>query len=346
MTRLCEAEEIAASDRALRLIARAAEGSVRDAVALLDQLATFGSGGVDEEAAARLVGTVDTALQHRLLTAVLTGDRQEVSALVAEIESGGWDPRHVYGEFLGYCRDALHLLLGGERAQVDLPEEESLALLSLARQAGYESLLRLLHQLLLSEGTVRRSEAATLALEVVWLRLAELPKLTRLEEILGGSPPRSEGGPPTPAGPPRGTQDSGSPLAATGAAEAQPAAPPLEDVPRFLDLVSRKKQILAAHLAEVDELTFADGKLRIYTPPNDPWLSTALEREGNRRVLESCMAEVWGEGAGWHLRERSRAMPVEPAPTAAGNPALGHPRVQAALDIFGGTAETQEGDNR
>ena len=190
---LAESEEIEASDTALRLIARAGEGSVRDSVALLDQLATFGSGRIADEDAARILGGVGATVHFRLLSSILQGLGQEVSAVVAEIENEGWDPRHVYGEFLSYCRDALHLALGTKTADIELPEDDAEQLAQLAHDAGYENLLRLLHQLLGSESTVRRSEAGALAVEIAWLRAAELPKLTRIEELLAGDMPPSGG---------------------------------------------------------------------------------------------------------------------------------------------------------
>jgi DNA polymerase-3 subunit gamma/tau len=195
---LSTAEEIEISDKALRLIARAGDGSVRDAVALLDQLATFGSGKITDEEAARILGGVDHALFLRLLSAIVGGDSREVSAVVRDVEGQGWDPRHVYGEFLNYGRDALHLALGGAAADVDLPEEEAKSLGKVAKKAGYENLLRLVHQMLASENTVRRSETGSLALEICWLRAAELPKLIRVEQILGGKVP--EGSSSAPAG--------------------------------------------------------------------------------------------------------------------------------------------------
>ncbi|MCB1009606.1 MAG: DNA polymerase III subunit gamma/tau, partial [Acidobacteria bacterium] len=69
LAEICRAESIEATPRALALVARAGEGSVRDAVALLDQLATFGNGRVDEAEAARLLGGLDLALFDRLLGA-------------------------------------------------------------------------------------------------------------------------------------------------------------------------------------------------------------------------------------------------------------------------------------
>ncbi len=184
---ICEAEAIQASDTALRLIARAGEGSVRDSVALLDQLATFGSGAIADEDAVRLLGGLDTALFQTLIAGILTGDSAAVSAAVRRIEDEGWDPRHVYGQFLAFCRDALHLAMGGSPGQVDLPGEEAQALATTARASGYENLLRLMNLLLTSEPIVRRSDTGALAVEIAWLRAAELPKLTRVEEILAGT---------------------------------------------------------------------------------------------------------------------------------------------------------------
>ncbi|HET9765211.1 MAG TPA: DNA polymerase III subunit gamma/tau, partial [Thermoanaerobaculia bacterium] len=123
---LCRAEGITASPSAVRLLARAGEGSVRDAVALLDQLATYGAGSIADEDAARLLGGFDLDLFHRLLAAIAKGDGDAVATIAAGIEEEGWDPRQLYGRFLGYCRDALHLALGSAAApaRLALPADE------------------------------------------------------------------------------------------------------------------------------------------------------------------------------------------------------------------------------
>ncbi len=253
---LSERESITASDGTLRLIARAGEGSVRDAVALLDQLATFGAGTIHDEDAARLVGGLDHSLLHRLLTAIIDGDPRDIRASIAEIDSVGIDPSGVYGHFVAYVRDGLHLALGGNDEGIDLVADESAVLRELARKAGYENLLRLLNLLLASEDTIRRSELGGLALEITFLRAAELPKLTAIESLLrGGSgslPPTEPSSPPThtqrrqneartPAPPERrvGQTASRPPRAATaqGSDESEiplpaaPDAPPATDTP-------------------------------------------------------------------------------------------------------------------
>ncbi|HEX2644414.1 MAG TPA: DNA polymerase III subunit gamma/tau [Thermoanaerobaculia bacterium] len=238
LRQICESESIQTSDTALRLIARAGEGSVRDSVAILDQLATFGSGVIADEDAVRLLGGLDTALFQGLLAAILRGDAPAVLGFVRRVEDEGWDPRHVYGQFLSFCRDALHLALGGDPGQIDLPREEALALAEIAKASGYENLLRMLHQLLASEPIVRRSETGVLAVEIAWLRAAELPKLVRVEELLAGTarlPQGGQAGPPheaAAASPGPRPVPAPAPRAAAPAPRPMPVAAPAPSGPR------------------------------------------------------------------------------------------------------------------
>jgi DNA polymerase-3 subunit gamma/tau len=358
---IAQAESITASDTALRLIARAGEGSVRDSVALLDQLATFGSGTIADEDAIRLLGGLDTALFHTLLEAILRGDGAAVVTAVRRIEDEGWDPRHVYSQFLSFCRDALHLGLGGNPEQADLPAEEAQALSALARAAGYENLLRLLHQLLASEQVVRRSDTGALALEIAWLRAAELPKLSRVEELLAGlpvtaaapnpmstPPPRTERA-PAPAPSPKAAAPAAAvpPPAARPAAPVTPPPPAGDPVQAFLEAVSLRKAPFAALLSEADIL-LSDGELRIAVPAEDSLLESRLQQAVYRQVVEEAIAAVWGPGLTWRtVRAAPKPKPEAAASSAGadGAPAervAENPQVQAVLDIFGGKVETVE----
>jgi DNA polymerase-3 subunit gamma/tau len=379
---ICVSEDIEASEAALRLIARAGEGSVRDAVALLDQLATFGSGAISDEEAIRLLGGLDTALFGRLLRAVVEGDGAGVAALVRRVEDEGWDPRHVYGQFLAFCRDALHLALGGDAGQVDLPAEEAATLAETARDAGYENLLRLVHQLLQSEATVRRSETGALAVEIAWLRAAELPKLRRIEEILAGgagapgtapagtSAPRPAAAPPKTAEPvrrvavepPRESPTTTEPPEAPEIpARKAPVPAPLpiassnppasisvkrggDRMQVFLDEVSRLKQSLVAHLEHVEELRFGEKGLEIVSLRGDTILRSTLNRGNSWQVLEQAAAAAWGPGTAVQLVEGTSA-PKEAAPKLSNiklEMVAENPTIQTVLEIFQGRVERVE----
>ncbi len=383
---ICAAEAITASDTALRLIARAGEGSVRDSVALLDQLATFGSGTIADEDAIRLLGGLDTALFQGLLEAVLQGDGPAVCGFVRRIEDEGWDPRHVYGQFLAFCRDALHLGMGGDPDQIDLPGEEAQALAATARAAGYENLLRLLHQLLTSEPVVRRSETGALAVEIAWLRAAELPKLTRVEDLLAGAgvnpPPQEPARQARPAPAAQPPARSAAPAPAPANTVPPPASPPApaartpdpppvaearprgqglseqDQVQAFLEEISKRRQPLAALLAEAD-LVFADGALHIASPPDDGLLEMRLQQAASKQTVEEALAAVWGAGTAWRLVRGGGTRKAVSAMGATGAAGAGSaepavelakvselPQVQALLDIFGGRVETVEEHGR
>ena len=347
---ICVEEKIEASDAALALLARAGEGSVRDSVALLDQLATFGNGVVDEHEAIRLLGGIDLALFRKVLQAILANDSSGVSHLAREVEENGWDPRTVHAHFLSFCRDALHLALAGGGASgaaaseaVALPVEERTALGQIAAQAGYENLLRLLHHLLGSESAIRRSEAGALALEIAWLRAAELPRLVAIERLLMGvaperpiPPPRAAPAQATPATPnPARTKPAARPSKREAPATSEPAARATE--PRdaadsdaetdfeagvakialgddavkrsFVEQLVLRRPTLAALLEDPAALDWNDAERTLVVHPASTFAASSLQR--NRELIAS--AAVAAFGAGVQLRF---AAPQERAPAA------------------------------
>ncbi len=343
LRRLSDAERIDVSDTALRLIARAGEGSVRDSVALLDQLATFGNSVISDHDASNLLGGLDAAIFLRVLSAILEGHALTVTETVREIESNGWDPHNVFGQFLVYARDALHLAIGGRPESIDLPLEEAESLADLVRSHSYENLLRLSDHLLTSEPTVRRSEFALLALELAWLRAAELPKLTRVEDLLSGTAavasakrtgtaekrthtaknstaskntaardsreqiPTSSRTTPAPSPSPAQSPTSASPESLPDKAS-RDETPPAEfsAAGSRADLFREQlndRRQPLAAMVDSAKLAFKDGQLLVYPEAGDSLLSSALKRENNASLFDELARDVWGEGTTWLLQE-------------------------------------------
>jgi hypothetical protein len=144
---------------------------------------------------------------------------------------------------------------------------------------------------------------------------------------------------PAPAGPAAPAPASAvTPIATLG------AAPPADEdpVPRVLQAVARRRQVLAAHLGEAQALRFADRELRIYQAPGESWLAAALERPGNRTALEESLAEVCGNGAGWRVVVGEAPRPAAAADAPGDATSASDPAVQAVLDIFGGSIQAVE----
>ena len=353
LTRICEEEEIEASRATLRLIARASEGSMRDAVALLDQLATFGGGKLADEDVGRLLGGIDAELLSSLLEAILAGEGARVSRTIRSIEDDGTDPRQVFTHFLGFLRSALHLAQGLDPEQLDLPAEAATELERVASGAGYENLLRLLHLLLSSETVVRRADAPGLALEVALLRAAELPRLVRIEQLGAALPnPPNAGAPP----PERTSSAPAGPGVGSDAAD---------EIRRFL----ASNHASLAGLLDFHKAHFAvQGSTLVVTAV--PALDDALRDEAKAGQLKAAARAVLGPEAAWKTTPAAPRPPEgdsepaagpaasTPAParrnTPAGQPARPpasrtpppgaegrtaaekDPTVRAVLDIFGG----------
>jgi hypothetical protein len=111
----------------------------------------------------------------------------------------------------------------------------------------------------------------------------------------------------------------------------------------LLELVSQRKQPLAARLRDCRALRFENGTLAVVIARGDNWLREALDRPQNREILDGAVRQVWGADGRWHIVEEA-ATATAPAPLAAAAPApmLEHPVVQSALDLFAGTIETIE----
>ncbi len=314
LTRICEAEEIEASRATLRLIARASEGSVRDAVALLDQLATFGGGKLADEDVGRLLGGIDAELLSTLLEAILAGDGARLSQTIRSIEDDGSDPRQVFTHFLGFLRSALHLAQGLDPEQLDLPAEATTKLERIAAGAGYENLLRLLHLLLSSETVVRRADAPGLALEVALLRAAELPRLVRIEQLgatLPGTLPVTAESPPQPAGP--------GPRPSSAAKAAVPAAAP--DAAGEIKRLLASSQPSLAGLLDFHKAQFAvQGSTLVVTAV--PPLEEALRDAAKAGQLKDTVRSVLGPEADWKTTPAApQAREDAPGPAVGGAPA-------------------------
>jgi DNA polymerase-3 subunit gamma/tau len=129
---------------------------------------------------------VDRNLLEGVFSAVASGDRGAAVATLGKLLDAGEDPRRVLKEFLSLLRRLLMLAAG---ARADLPESDQKRLAALARAMPYENLLRAVSLALEADALSRRAEDGGLVLQMLVLKLAELPRLKTIEEALSGSAP-------------------------------------------------------------------------------------------------------------------------------------------------------------
>ncbi len=126
LRRIADAEKIRISDAALALVARAAEGSVRDSLSLFDQVLAFTGDEVDDGEVAGILGLVDRELLQRASQAIVDGDSRGMLELVESLADYGADYRNFARELLLHLREVLVVKLapaGSALLASILPEE-------------------------------------------------------------------------------------------------------------------------------------------------------------------------------------------------------------------------------
>jgi DNA polymerase-3 subunit gamma/tau len=200
LRRICDADGIKADDEALKLLARRADGAMRDAQSLLDQMATFAPDGITAEQVRTALGIVSEDLYFRASDLVFGREPADVFAIVEEIDNRGHSPR----EFLrGLCDHFLNFLKSRESrsaAFIEAPAEIIKRYQEGAQRFELNDLLRVLALLQDAYTDVRRHPNPRLKLEMTLLRLTTLERTAQIEELLHqlkgesspASPPRRE----------------------------------------------------------------------------------------------------------------------------------------------------------
>ncbi|TXH39605.1 MAG: DNA polymerase III subunit gamma and tau [Actinobacteria bacterium] len=191
---ICEAEGVPADPAALTLVARAAEGSVRDSLSLLGQLvASAGEQGITYPDAVELVGVTDSRVLDAVVEALTLGDAGALFAVVDEVIESGHEPRRFATDILDRLRDLIVLKAmpdAGERGVVDVPEDQFADLLRQAEGLGTAELTRAAE--LMNDGlsSLRGATSPRLALEILCAKLAlpptgsvDLDLLARLDRV-------------------------------------------------------------------------------------------------------------------------------------------------------------------
>jgi len=192
-------EKVEAEEAALVLIARKAEGSMRDAQSLWDQAVAFGEGKVTLQSVQEMLGLVEGDLLFRIGEAILRGDIREGLEVVEEAFDRGLSLGAFAEGLAEHFRNLLVAKVGGEEG-LDLPEEEVARLREQAALRKEEDIARLLVMASDLASELPRSPAPRLRLEVGVVRMAKaissvqveemISRLSRLEAQLEGEEPK------------------------------------------------------------------------------------------------------------------------------------------------------------
>jgi DNA polymerase-3 subunit gamma/tau len=343
LRKIADAEKIKVSDAALLLMARAAEGSMRDAQSAFDQVIAFAGQTVSPDDVATVLGLVGRDLVLDIVTAVADETPSAAFELAGRAVELGYDLRLVCRELSRVVRDLM--VLSVDPSRIDDPEisaeTERDRLMALAGRFSREDLLRSFDVLSRAESDIRGAAQPRYHLEMALLRWIHLRKLVPLTELLQGS-----SGSPRPS-PVR-------PAAAADQRQVTPIARPsttadVDHRDAFLGEVRRGKQFFYnTVVAQAQKIEFGPERVTFTFLPAHRTLREQLEQ--NRPWLESIAAGVSGkkmlvvsaqqDGPAEAPPPQAAAQAAKPVDLKAA--AMTDAAVQAMLDVFPAEIEDVE----
>jgi len=335
------AEGLQADNDALTLIARHADGGMRDALSVLDQCLSFGEGAVTADRVRQVLGLVNDELYEQVLQLVAERQPAAVFPLLDRLMEAGFDLAEFVSGVAEVLRSLLMLQVGAQPEGLTEALRSTLESYRSRLEAG--DVLRMLRLLADNEAGIRRSMSPRLVVETLLLRWAMMDRIVDLEQVIQAGPrggraagqASSEGG-GSEIEPPRSTPASVADPASTApqprssaAAPATappprgPAAPPMSPA---LDAISTAwPEIIAAVRVQNRFLSEALAA----TEPAEldlPWLGVVM-REPNQLFAERLhqeaakVEEVLSRSLGQPVRLR-----VTAAPAGAQNSPVAKPR--------------------
>ncbi len=346
-TRIAAAEQVALAPGAVDLLARAADGSARDGLSLLDQAIARRDGAeVTAAEVADMLGLADRQLVFELMEAVAAGDVPGALAITDRAHAFGADLGTVLGDLLELVHTLTRLrTVPALRDGTALPEIERTRGAALADQLSVPVLSRAWQMLLKGLAEVDSAPDRRAAAEMVLIRLCHVADAPTPGDLVRSlTAPGSS--PPGPGGTRRAIGGGGS------VARAEPLSAPLDAAPvrpqptSFRDVValcSGQDPLLHSHLLHsVHIVRFAPGVIELRPEPGAP------------RDLASRLAALLLAGTGTRWTIALSSAPGEPtlakrsheAETARRDAAHDHPLVRAILEAFPGAKLGRVNDTR
>jgi DNA polymerase III subunit gamma/tau len=347
LRKICLAEGVAAEPEALALIARVAEGSVRDALSLLDQaIAHGGEAGVGPRAIREMLGLSDRGEIILMFERVMKGEIAAALELMRALHQAGADAADILVELAEFCHFVTRAKIApGAAADPAVSEIERERGREFAEKLTLGVLTRAWQILLKGVEDVRDSPRPLASAEMALIRLAYASDLPAPEEALRKLGEAADGPRPAPPLPPGG----GAPRASLSLAAAHPApaapaplpapAPPAPAVrlASFEDVVAlarakRDIQLVQSLEREVRLARFDEGSIAI-TPIEgaQPGLAQTLARRLQEWTGERWMVALVAGSSAPTMREAAEARDAERA-----NGAASHPLVRKVLERFKG----------
>jgi DNA polymerase III subunit gamma/tau len=176
-------EGIDISKSGLALIAREAEGSMRDAQSLLDQVISYTGPKVEDKHITDILGIIDRHLIFEASRAVLDGSAKRCLQIIDQVYTFGYDMKEFYRTLMDQFRNLLVSRVAPDEALLDMIDTDRQELKKQADQAGSEKLQHILNFLIAREESLRMTTHSRVVLEVILIKLCALGEYLSFDRI-------------------------------------------------------------------------------------------------------------------------------------------------------------------
>jgi len=181
---IANTEGISITDPALEMVARAADGSLRDSLTILDQISSFSS-DINESEVSDLLGITDFGLLSQLSVALIKGKREDMITITSELAEKGADIRSFVRELIQFFRNLLVSSIVKDPGKIlDIGTEEIDFIKNILKETSEEQLTLILSELLSAEIDIKNSSSPRLAFEISLLKASFLKDMKPLKEII------------------------------------------------------------------------------------------------------------------------------------------------------------------
>lgn len=317
------AEGIEIEPKAALLIARKADGSLRDALSLLDQLISFSQSKIMADLAEEVLGIVKTDFLFEMFGAIIKHDTVTVINLFEKYFGEGGDIDEL-AEVLSAMLSKLLLIKNGvdDMSILEMDNAEKEKAIGLVAELDTADILRML-KLMADYITEKKAGIdPVVAMELALVRLANLDKSIEIEKLLGSfrnsgpliAPPRTSPQPPISTKPPD-SQSLFAPSPRTKATVQSPEKPPSQSQsnitglgtfkpeeisqwwPQFLVYVKEKRTAIWSHLQHTGANYNEAGVIKISVPGANEYLMKYLAKD-NKGFIVDCLGEFCGTNLG------------------------------------------------
>lgn len=182
---ICEKDGITFDENAFHHIAMEADGSLRDAESILEQIIAYSGQHISESDVISIIGVVEKDVIHRIIRSVLEKDLKDGLRTIEETLNEGFDVGQIYRGLVSYLRNMMIIKACGELPDfVPMGEEEYASISELLGDIEYYEVQNMLYYMLRSEDLMR-GLFPRVALETLYINLYNLSQLRDVERVIG-----------------------------------------------------------------------------------------------------------------------------------------------------------------